>query len=114
MPASSCAEKIFAKAAASVRSGFSAFAGTERGAPCSSRMPHDGVIFIAERDVMAITAIAPDVRINAREVPKPIRRRAYKLFEGDRNRSRTPEPVASLAKQEGTVQWKQTDQTNNR
>ena len=64
--------------------------------------------------VMAITAIAPDVRINAREVPKPIRRRAYKLFEGDRNRSRTPEPVASLAKQEGTVQWKQTDQTNNR
>ena len=84
--------------------------GTERGAPCSSRMPHDGVIFIAERDVMAITAIAPDVRINAREVPKPIRRRAYKLFEGDRNRNRTPEPVASLAKQEGTVQWKLMDQ----
>ena len=29
--------------------------------------------------------------------------RAYKLFEGDRNRNRTPEPDASLAKQEGTV-----------
>ena len=87
-------------------------------------MPHDGVIFIAERSrrgsqkllwsVMAITAIATDVRINAREVPKPIRRRADKLFEGDRNRNRTPEPVASLAKQEGTVQWKRTDQSNNR
>ena len=60
--------------------------------------------------VMAITAIATEVRINAREVPKPIRRRAYKLFEGDRNRNRTPEPVASLAKQEGTVQWKLMDQ----
>src|SRR5262249_24202503 len=54
-------------------------------------MPHDGVIFIAGRSrrgsqklvwaVMAITAIATDVRINAREVPKPIRRRAYELFE---------------------------------
>jgi len=39
--------------------------------------------------------------------------RAYKLFEGDRNRNRTPEPDASLAKQEGTVQWKRTDQANS-
>jgi hypothetical protein len=64
--------------------------------------------------VMAITAIAGDVRIDAQEVPKPIRRRADKLFEGDRNRNRTPEPVASLPKQEGTVQWKRTDQSSNR
>ena len=56
--------------------------------------------------VTAITAIAGDVRIDAQEVPRRIRRKAYKLFEGDRNRNSTPEPVASLAKQEGTVQWK--------
>ena len=35
-------------------------------------------------------------------------------FEGDRNRNRTPEPVASLTKQEGTAQWKRTAQPNNR
>jgi hypothetical protein len=74
-------------------------------------MPHDGVIFIAGRSrrgsqklvwaVMAITAIASDVRINARKVPKPIGRRAYELFEGDRNRNRMPEPGVSLANQEG-------------
>ena len=62
---------------------------------------------------MAITAIAGDVRIDAQEVPRRIRRKTYKLFEGDRNRNRTPEPDASLAKQEGTVQWKRTDQANS-
>jgi len=50
------------------------------------------------------------VRIDAQEVPRRIRRKAYKLLGGDRNRNRTPEPVASLAKQEGTVQWKLMDQ----
>ena len=41
--------------------------------------------------VMAITAIAGDVRIDAQEVPRRIRRKAQ--FEGDRNRNMTPEPV---------------------
>jgi hypothetical protein len=86
--------------------------------------PHDGVIFIAERSrrgsrkllwsSMPVVRITADVRIEAREVPNRIRRKAYRLFEGDRNRNRTPEPVAFLAKQEGTVQWKRTDQSNNR
>ena len=50
------------------------------------------------------------MRIDAKEVPRRIRRKANKLFEGDRNRNRTLEPDASLVKQEGTVQWKLMDQ----
>jgi hypothetical protein len=59
---------------------------------------------------MPVVPITADVRIEAWEVLNRIRRKAYRLFEGDRNRNRTPEPDAFLAKQEGTVQWKLMDQ----
>ena len=82
-------------------------------------MPHDGVIFIAEHShrgsqkllwsVMAITA-------NRRRRAHLMRGRSQNQSGAGpttRNRNRTPEPVAYLAKQEGTVQWKRTDQSNN-
>jgi hypothetical protein len=59
--------------------------------------PHEGQIYIAERSrkgsskflwsVMPVEPVAADVRIEARDVPRQIRRRAYKLFEGDRLRN---------------------------
>ena len=41
---------------------------------------------------MLVVPIAADVRIEAREVLNRIRSKAYRLFEGDRNRNRTPKP----------------------
>jgi len=41
--------------------------------------------------VMVITAIDGDACIDAQEVPRRIRRKAYKLFEGDRIRNRRKE-----------------------
>ena len=57
--------------------------------------PHAGQIYIAERSrksikllwsVMPVDPIAADMRIEARDVPRHIRNRAYKLFESDRKR----------------------------
>jgi hypothetical protein len=57
--------------------------------------PDNGVIYIAERSrksakllwsCMPVQPIRADVRVEASDVPRPIRRQAYKLFEGDRLR----------------------------
>src|SRR5262245_12881254 len=80
--------------------------GTERGRVVFISEPHDGVIFITERSrrggnkllwsCVPVAPVAGDIRIDASEVPNWIRRRAYKLFEGDRNRKQTlPELVAA-------------------
>jgi hypothetical protein len=62
--------------------------------------PHEGQIYIAERSrrgskkliwsVMPVAPVAADVRIEPRAVPAPVRRQAYKLFEGDRLRKKSP------------------------
>lgn len=57
--------------------------------------PIDGMVYLAERSrkgskklmwsVMPVEPIAADVRIDAGEVPRLIRRKAYHLFEKDQN-----------------------------
>lgn len=58
--------------------------------------PHEGQIYIAEPSrrgsnkliwsVMPVEPVTADARIEASAVPVRVRRRAYKLFEGDRLR----------------------------
>lgn len=57
--------------------------------------PMNGLHYLAERSrrstkllwsSIPVEPIANDTRIDASEVPHRVRRRAYKLFEGDRKR----------------------------
>lgn len=60
---------------------------------------HENRIFIAEPSrkgskkllwsVMPRTPSGTDVRVDAADVPKRIRRQAYRLFDGDRKRAQT-------------------------
>ena len=61
--------------------------------------PHDGYIYFAQHVwrgkarlpglrwcMIAIASDEPGMRVEARDVPEHIKYRAYKMFEGDRNR----------------------------